>query len=83
MTDKDDSWIDEVYACVERNDPDAAVDVLFRGIDRLLRAGEFSKCDDLLMSLDLERLDSNLLVALDSITRRAADKLPRWTKEKP
>ncbi|MEQ1571872.1 MAG: hypothetical protein ABMA64_39965 [Myxococcota bacterium] len=69
-------WLGDVYSLVARSDPDSAIDVLFEQVDDLLSAGEFNRCDALLKTIDPKRLDSNLLVAALSITKRAADRLP-------
>lgn len=69
-------WLGDVYSLVERNLPDEAVDILFDRIDDLLVTGQFARCDALLRAIDLKRLDSNLIVAVLSITLAAAEKLP-------
>lgn len=68
-------WLDDVYSLVVKAKPDAAVDVLFARVDELLRRREFDRCDSLLRAVDLGRLDTNLMVALLSITQPAASKL--------
>lgn len=70
------TWLDTVYSLVARGKPDDAIDVLFDRVDDLLIAGEFPRCNDLLHAVDLARLDIDLLVALLSITLRAAPHLP-------
>jgi len=64
-----------VYSSVLHGDPDAAIDVLFEHVDELLVRGEYGRCDDLLETIDLSRLDTNLLVALLSVTKRASSDL--------
>jgi hypothetical protein len=68
-------WLEEVYTLVEKDDPDAAIDVLFDHIDDLLIACEFEKCDRVLRSIDVKRLDRNLMIATLGITRSAAARL--------
>jgi hypothetical protein len=45
-------------------------------MDELLAAGEFQRCDAVLKTIDPKRLDTNLLVAALSATKRAAGRLP-------
>ncbi len=68
-------WLEDVYSFVQQNKLDDAIDVLFYNIDDLLLAGELYKCDCLLKTIDLKRLDTNLVVALLSITKSAKHKL--------
>lgn len=74
MPHKDD--LQKIYDLIDQQKPHAAVDILFRNIDTLLRNGQFDVCDGLIKGIDLQRLDTNLIVALLSITLPAADKLP-------
>jgi len=69
-------WLGDVYSLVDRKRPDEAVDILFDHVDDLLIAGQFTKCDELLQTIDLKRLDANLIVAVLSITLAAAEHLP-------
>lgn len=66
-------WLAELYA---EQRTDAAIDILFRRVDELLTAREFEVCNDLLRCIDLNRLDTNLTVAVLSITLAAAERLP-------
>ena len=69
-------WLDELYALVERERTDDAVDLLFENVDELLSAGRFDRCDEILRTIDLNRLDTHLTVALLSITLAARGQLP-------
>lgn len=62
------AWLTEIYALVKAGNPDDALDILFRQIDELLVLDQASQCEDILRSIDLQKLDSNLLVGLLSIT---------------
>jgi hypothetical protein len=68
-------WLEDIYALVDEGDPDSAIDILFTEVDTFLSVGDFTRCDGLLRTIDPKRLDTNLLVAALSITKRAADKL--------
>jgi hypothetical protein len=70
------TWLGDVYSLVAQGRFEAAIDVLFRNVDALLLAGQFSRCNELLRAIDLKRLDTNLLVGALSITVSAADRLP-------
>jgi hypothetical protein len=66
------SWLETVYSLVHAEQFDAAIDTLFENIVDL--ASE--QCELLLQSIDLKRLDTNLLVGLLSITLERATELP-------
>lgn len=63
-------WLSEVYKLTAEGRVNAAIDVLFENVDEL----NSDDCDQLLHAVDLNRLDTHLLVGLLSITlSRAAD----------
>lgn len=68
-------WLDDVYSLVVKGKPDDAVDIVYENVDRMLERGEFERCDSFLRVVDLSRLDTNVMVALLSITMPAATKL--------
>ena len=68
-------WVDEIYKLVKENRNDAALDILFDHIDDMFLAGKFKECDKVLPTIDLERLNTSLLVGLMMITFAAKDKL--------
>lgn len=70
------TWLGDIYSLVARQQPDEAADVLFDHVDDLLLEQQFQSCDDLLRTIDLKRLDRNLLIALLSITLSAKEALP-------
>ena len=74
------AWIEDVYSLLARKQIDEAIDVLFTETERLLSKGNFSECNSLLQTIDLKRMDTNLLIALLSITLSAAQKLPYRTR---
>ena len=65
------AWLEEVYSLVASGDPDTAIDLVFENIDEMLLEGHFDACNELLLAVDVKRLDTNLLVALLSVTRDA------------
>jgi type III restriction enzyme len=69
------SWLSEMYALAQQN-REAAVDLMFREIDDLLHAGRFQECGQVLEAVDVEKLDSNLLVSALAVTKPAADAMP-------
>lgn len=69
------SWLDTVYALVQAQRFDAAIDELFENVVDLAT----EQCELLLKSVDLDRLDTNLLVGLLSITLERATELPSRT----
>lgn len=74
------AWLEGIYSLVAAGEPDAAIDILFEHIDDMLLAGDFIDCDAALRAIDLKRFDTNLLIALLSITLSAADKLPERSR---
>lgn len=68
--------LDVVYARVAKEDIDGALDILISHVDDLLTDGRFDVCDQMLAETDVDRLDTYLIVAFLSATRRAAGHLP-------
>ena len=68
-----------VYKLVLEKSTDEAVDVLFKHVDELLTEEQFEQCNAFLQEVNLQRLDTNLVVALISVTRAAKEKLPYRT----
>jgi len=73
-------WLDDVYAYVQQQLPRKAVDILYEKVDGLLSSGEFHRCDELLRTIDLKRLDTNLIVSVLAMTKVAANELPYRSK---
>lgn len=69
------TWLYDLYALVQEEEIDDAIDLLFDQVDDLLLAGDFEECNNLLLSIDVKMLDVNLLVALLTITYPAKDEL--------
>ena len=74
-----DFVLDRIYHLCQQSEPDDAIDVIFERVDSLLSQGHFGECDRLLGRVDIERLDSDLMVAFLAITAAARDKLPGRT----
>jgi len=70
------SWLAHLYILVDEGHIDQSIDVLYDRVDDLLLAGDFGTVDNLLGIIDLDRLDSYLLIGMLSITLAAASKLP-------
>jgi hypothetical protein len=73
-------WLQEIYRLVATDEKDAAVDILYERVDELHRRGEFAASDRVIAQVDLERLDTLLLVALLSITCPASHELQNRAK---
>lgn len=69
-------WLDDVYSLVDQGKSEQAVDLLYEHVDDLLLAEDFKRCDALLQTVDLKRLDSNLMVSLLTMTAPAKAALP-------
>jgi hypothetical protein len=61
-------FLERVYQAVARGDSDGATDEVYDQVDGLLERGDFAACDRILQLVDLDRLDSNLMVAFLVIT---------------
>ena len=68
-------FLERVYQAVTRGDVDRATDEVFDRMDGLLEEGNFAACDCILQQADLDRLDSNLMVAFLVITLPAREHL--------
>lgn len=69
-------WLEDIYSLVAQRKIDEAIDILFRHVNEMLCRNEFVLCNDLLYTVDLKRLDTNLLVGLLTITLPASTELP-------
>lgn len=69
-------WVEEMYLLVAHRELERAVDLLFERVDDLLLEGRMNECDAILRTIDIDQLDSNLMVSLLSITLPAASELP-------
>ena len=69
--DKPPPWLATLYELVEQDSIDPAIDLLFDHINDLLFEDRAADCDGLLPQIDVARLDTNLLVALLSVTSPA------------
>ena len=65
-----------VYLAVSNAQNDAATDIVFDNIDRMLCDGSFSQINALLKRVEVEKLNSTLMRSFMTITAAARDKLP-------
>lgn len=68
-------WMQIVLRLDEENQPDSALDELFRRIDALLSSREFQEVDDALAVMPVEGPSLTVMMGLLSITRPAAEHL--------
>jgi hypothetical protein len=68
-------FLERIYQTVARGDAEGATDEVFDRLDGLLERGEFEACDRILRQADLNRLDSDLMVAFLVITLPAREYL--------
>jgi hypothetical protein len=69
------NWLPEVYTLVAEGRNDAAIDRVFGEIDDLLLGGAFSAVDDILLEVELAKLNTTLLVGFLTITFAAKTRL--------
>lgn len=77
---KNSEMLEHVYRLVAEGSQDLASDILFAEIDQLCLDGKFLEVNDLMCQCDLNKLDTNLIVALLCSTFPARDKLPDRSK---
>lgn len=65
----------EIYAHAERGDDEVAAELVFDEIDDLPTAGDLHGCNELLYTVDVERLNSNLLISFLAATFTVKDLL--------
>lgn len=65
---KRDEALEELYRLSESGQIDPGLDYLYKTIDDLLLDEQYATCDAYLQDMDLERLDSDILVGLLTIT---------------
>jgi hypothetical protein len=70
------SWIENIYSLLEKGNTGEAINILFRNLNQLFVGGYFKAANKALKIINVGRLDSNLLVALLSITKPAEEHLP-------
>jgi len=68
-------WLQGVYEFVVGGKSDRAMDVLFRGFEETARVS-MDRCGDLIRRIEVDKLDTTLLVGLLSVTRPRAAELP-------
>lgn len=68
-------WLAEVYEAVAERRVRHAIDVLFERMDDLFLEGKFQEADRILSSVDVEKLDENLMVGFLTITFAAKEHL--------
>lgn len=69
------SWLEDVYHLTSINNPSDAIDILYTHMDDYLLAGNFAACNEILSLIDINKLDSYLIVSVLSITVRASSRL--------
>ncbi len=70
-----DVWLTAVYRLVKKGESnDGAIDIVYDRIDDLHREGEFDQVDEILQRVDLDQLNSTLMVAFLCITKLASER---------
>ena len=67
--------LEDIYKLVAEEKNDLAIDILFDLVDGILASEKFNRVDDLIREIDLDQLNTNLMVGLLCITSAAKDKL--------
>ncbi len=70
------AWVTQMYVLVACNELEDAIDLLYDNVGELLLAGKMSECDAILRTIDIHRLEGNLMVGILSITLAAREHLP-------
>lgn len=69
------AWLPQLYQLVAAGRTTKAIDLLFGKVDSLLCAGSFEEIDALLRTIEVDCLDTTLLVGVLSITVSAKNHL--------
>jgi hypothetical protein len=69
-------WFHEALLNERSHRRDKALDIIFLEVDMMLRQGEFERCNEFLMRVNIEELPITLMVSLLMITLAANEKLP-------
>ena len=67
-------WLNDIYTFVYENKDEEAMDLMFEKIGNLLDNGDFEVVDEILPTIELRKLNLNLLVGLLCITRCGTNK---------
>lgn len=67
-----EDWLESLYA---ETSVHTAIDMLFDRVDRMMLDEKFEDVDGLLRIIDVDRLDSNLMVGVLTITQCARERL--------
>jgi len=67
--------LDKLYTAIENNKIDEAIDFIIDSIDDRFCDGKFEEVDDILLALDLSRLETSTFLAIVAITKPGKEKL--------
>lgn len=68
-------WMTRMYQLVARKEIDDALEILYDELLDLQTAGRFAECNEMLALLDVDGLDTNLMVGVLVVTYQAKDRL--------
>lgn len=68
--------IEKIYEADNNDSPRKRVNIIFDEIDALLCSNKFGPVDHLLQTVDLDKLTTDSLIGILTITADASDKLP-------
>jgi hypothetical protein len=72
-------WKTSVESLIAAGLTDQALDLLFKHTDGLARVGQFEACGAALLSLDLSKADTYILVGVLACVKRFAEKVPAYS----
>jgi len=71
------NFLTNLYEAIGKVHDEKLIDLLIERFDIALSTGFFSVADELLEELDIDKLNSNLIICILSATRRARGQLPK------
>jgi len=77
---KKNTWTERLYKLIREEEIDEATDMIFERIEDLLLMERFGECNKVIKSLNLELLDTNIIVAVLGVTHLAKSHLPYRAK---
>jgi len=75
MSHNEFDWIENIYNNINKSLIDNAIDILFKNMNDYFCNGEFEIADEALNIIDINKLDSNLVIGVLSITFAARNHL--------
>lgn len=78
LTHSNIKWMKTAYELSEKGLIEESTDFIFDKIDGMLHLGKFTEIDTFLRSVDIAKLDTNIIVSILAITNSAINELKEY-----